>query len=211
METFCGVNAGVTGFSGGRMCQFPKGHEITITVRESPPGFRNRDMMDIAEQSMKTWQEVCGVKYRMVTSGKANITILQRKMDGPFGVLAEAELSCGAADNTSLGLWFDSSEKFTTSSNPSSGQIDIVAVCTHEIGHNLGLDHAPRGSDNLMAPSIRRSNQRRLGSWDITNSIARYGEPSLTPGVPGMPTNTSPNVSLNMLLSDGPTSRPPLA
>ena len=57
----------------------------------------------------------------------------------------------------------------------SGAVVDLIRVAKHEIGHSMGLLHAPEEERKaLMAPFI--SNTRAPCRWDIATARQLYGE-----------------------------------
>jgi hypothetical protein len=55
-----------------------------------------------------------------------------------------------------------------------SPYIDFGLTEKHELGHAWGLDHAP-GQDNVLS-AIYDVNNFRLGAWEKSEMVKRYGE-----------------------------------
>ncbi len=127
------------------------------------------------------WNEVCGLQMRVVEQARtANILSDAGAIDRAFGVLAWSELPGG--DGRQLGQLYDTAEPWVISASPGNGQIDLVRVACHEIGHAIGLNHGPKGC--LMAPTI--AGVRKPVGWDVQEARRRYGPPATLP--PPQPT-----------------------
>jgi len=57
----------------------------------------------------------------------------------------------------------------------------FVAVVAHEGGHGIGINHAPAGSSELMAPVLNLSYIVPQPGFDTTEGQSRYGKPTAAP------------------------------
>ncbi len=167
----------------------------TIHNQASLPGFGLDDLVDVFKWAFSQWSAVANLKFIVIGSASpADITITTGRIDNAGNTLAWSELPGPNAINQQLTQKFDSSEPFVFSSNPPPSKIDLGAVAVHEIGHALGISHAPSNSRALMAP-IYSPAIRTPQSWDIQQIQQRYGSPlpSVTDPPPG------PNPPINPL------------
>lgn len=170
---FCGTIEHVRG-SGSRW-----GKPLLLyAIRGQLPGISDADVRAAYAQAFTFWQEVCGLTFSPGTFERADIRASTGRIDGPMGVLAWSELPPG--DNRPLAQMYDNSERFTLSETPGRGQIDLVAVATHEIGHALGLDHSREGTGDLMEPTYQPG-RRKPQRGDIQRIQQLYGPPVLDP------------------------------
>ena len=168
-----------------RQCQWPRGMILKWTVQDAVAPFSKSETRDVMHMAWAQWEAVCGIKTQHVSRGLANVTILSQRIDGQNGVLAEAQLPCGnVSEQTQLWARFDTGEDWTVSGNLGPS-MDLLRVAAHELGHSLGMGHAPQGSRNLMAPTV--SNIRTPQKWGIEQSVIRYGQPNQTPVDPKLP------------------------
>lgn len=149
---------------------------------------------EIAYSGMK-WAKICGLQPREVTDGnKARLLVTCRAIDGPGGVLAETELPAG---QKYVRMWLDVGEQWNTLT-PAIRAISLGTVIRHEMGHAIGIGHAPDGSNNWMAPYLNES-LVNAGPFDISESTKRYSLPSPTvptnPTIPTVPTTPIPGGS----------------
>lgn len=132
------------------------------------------------------WNAVCDLNLHIVDSPSgANIVSEANSIDGPFGILGQSYLPCGAQPNTQLSQVFDIGEQWDDRM--------LFQVVLHEVGHALGLEHAPQGSGAIMEPFLNRSITAPQ-EWDVERMVARYGAyrggasphqpPTSTPGTP---------------------------
>lgn len=183
MSSFCGVPENLEGVADGGMSQWARGHEITWTIGRAIPGFSPDQSRDIIQSAFELWVAVCGVRHRYTPNSSANVIVATQSIDGRNGVLAQAQLPQRNQRAGSLGLWFDTSEVWVLAQNPPPGKMDVLRVACHELGHSLGMGHAPAQSPNLMAPSVSTIREPQPG-WDIPQSVARYGDTASTPTDP---------------------------
>lgn len=151
------------------------------------PGLARERCRQLLAEAFAAWARVCGIRPREVTDlARASIAIRDKPMGGPYGVLATCGLPCGVPDSMPMPLDVDSSE--------ASWPEDQFRACVvHEIGHGLGLDHAPGGSPNVMAPVLNLAYPVPQPTYDIPQIVARYGTAPVTPPpTPGPPTPRPP-------------------
>lgn len=182
--SFCNVPEHVVGQANGRLCQWPRGHVVTWTVTGLLPGWTREQLVEVYGRAWLAWTSVSGLKTQFVEQVKqANIEVTSRAIDGPAGVLAEAELPCGnVTPSTRLRCWFDNREqKWVDAINVGGiGAVDLLRVAIHEFGHNLGHGHDTDGRTNsIMDPAV--SHLRDPQQVDIQRQIERYGEPVAMP------------------------------
>lgn len=158
------------------LCKWPS-NIVLYYVRDAFPGLSLN----------KTWEhmdwvaEQCNAAADLrLERGKspdaARILCTMHKHDGPGGVLADAQLPCGAI-RQSLQR-YDSGEKWDT-------QILARLVMLHETLHSLGVPHI--SGRNVMAPTYNPALEV-LQTGDIAELQRRYGKPI------GVPTPPSPKL-----------------
>ena len=174
---FCRVPDLAIRSANSRLCRWPRGQKVTWTVANPVGRFSREQLQTVYQAAWDAWESVCGVATEHVTSTtSANVVITSRVIDGDGGVLAEAQLPCGAVTaRTQLQVWFDLSERWVLTEAMPNQMIDLLRVAAHEFGHSLGIGHAPRSSENLMAPTV--SHVREPMVWDIEQAVRRYGPP----------------------------------
>jgi hypothetical protein len=185
-QIFCNVPQHEMGGMGAGVCQWPIGMTVKYSVLDPLPGFDKDSFFDLMKEAITPWDEVSGVVTQATKNpAEANILIGVRRIDGPQGVLAEAELPCGNVnERTQLRVWGDSSDQWIVAENPPSGRVDVIRVYRHEFGHSFGIGHNQDGVKNaLMDPYV--SDIRTLQEWDIAQQVLRYGEDILPPPVGG--------------------------
>jgi hypothetical protein len=180
MRSFCALPENIGGVGRGQMRQWRRDVEIGWAVRRPVAGFALEEMESVILTAMELWEAVSGVKTVMSPTGSPNIIFDVDRIDGRNGVLAQAELPQPNQTRGTLRCWFDVGEHWVLAKNPPPGKMDLLRVACHEIGHNLGMGHAPRNSQNLMAPSVSGIREP-MPDWDIPQVVARYGETSVDP------------------------------
>lgn len=163
----CGVADSISGFRGQGLCQWPRGHVITWSMHDGPPGLNLVAAAELFLQATAVWEQVCDVQFRQLgMHAPADLVIRTASLGS--SILAQAILPCGPPGP----LW----QEFNRDMQWDASRFFGVAV--HETGHSLGWGHAA-STDCVMFPSF-------LGvvtpcSWDVDQAVARYGTPS-SPG-----------------------------
>jgi len=156
--------------------QWPDG-DIPWTITALIPGVTLEQMKEDIAWGYALWARNFGIKPRYVSDAReARVLIGTRRIDGPSGVLAEAELPSGSRQ---VRMWFDVGDSWTSQFDDGTRRIITKLVGVHEGGHTLGFGHAPSGSPNILAP-IYNSKQRTAGPWDIAQGRSRYGNPVIS-------------------------------
>lgn len=149
------------------------------------PGLTRDRCRQLVAEAIGEWARVADVRPReVVDPTTASIALRSHRIDGPFGVLAMCGLPCGVPDSMPMSLDVDSGEA-------SWSEAEFRACMCHEIGHGLGLDHAPAGSPNLMAPVLNLAYGVPQPGYDVPQIRARYGPPAAGPA-PGPPPGPAP-------------------
>ena len=114
----------------------------------------------------------------------AQNAIHYKPIDGPSSVLAVATTCRFTSGNElySMQITFDTAENwYTGTGNPSSGQIDLWAVATHEFGHTIGIAHFD-AADAVCSNNTRQTmcpfyavSQRGPADHDVHGFSAAYG------------------------------------
>lgn len=149
---------------------------ITWRVAGDLPGLSREQFRSAVAEALGSWEDVCGLTFKE-TSQEADVTVTTGMIDRPGNVLAWSELPDGS--DRPLVQRYDTADRFVIAVRPNSGYIDVVAVVCHEMGHALGLEHAPSGSPDLMAP-IYQPGRRTPQSGDVKRIQNLYGKPAPT-------------------------------
>lgn len=186
-DRFCRLPAHLLGEREGQLCQWPRDHVVTWHVNPAGGQLPDDEIVMTFGVAWAAWQEVSGLRARQVQRPQgANCVIDFGRIDGPFGILAWAELPCGSASNTRLRSRFDSGDRWAICDQCPSGKIDLLRVAIHEIGHLIGLGHEQDPSvPSIMDPSL--SDVRSLQPWEIGQAVDRYGPAGGEPPPPEPP------------------------
>lgn len=152
---------------------------LRIAATEFLKQFPKNIQLELIENAWQWWERACGISFRFANSGeRPHISIsVARAGEGGIdhragGVLAVAELPYRGARH--VRLWSDPVEPWVPDLRHPQGAVSFERVIAHELGHNLGLDHAP-SPGQLMSPYYD-SRIFELQSWDTTEARKRYGE-----------------------------------
>lgn len=136
-------------------------------------------LMFACAQAFQLWGKVSNFTFQLMvgpSSQQADLSISFQRgdhgnpFDGPGKILAH---SYAPTDGR---LHVDADENWSIRP-PSAGEIDLVWVATHEIGHLLGLQHSTV-SDAIMYAYVQPGKTRRdLHSDDIAGIRALYSQP----------------------------------
>ena len=129
---------------------------------------------DLIQRAFVAWQDVIGVRVRIVHDpAAANVIIKVVPLDGQGGKLAEATVGAGPGSPLVSTLCIDESEEWTDAK--------FLYAMSHEIGHLLGLEHI-QSDDAMMAPVLQldAGGQPRFTApqpLDIATAKQSWGEP----------------------------------
>ena len=159
-------------------CKWPM-PEIAIFQQLNLAGIGPDICQRVWSQCSELWNAVCHLSLHLAPSAdQANILSQSGRIDGSMGVLGQSYLPCGnISSQTQLAQLFDNGESWTENF--------LLRVALHEIGHALGLPHAPQGSGSVMEPFLTALTKPQ--AWDIAQMQARYpgGPITLPTPVPG--------------------------
>ncbi len=150
---------------------------LTINVTSRPPYLDAKQHDDCVIAAARTWSQVCDIKFDLVSSATADITVFYKAIDGPSNTLGFTYLPMGQSN---LPLQLDTGDRFYLPGNRTPGASPLLTTLAHELGHCLGLEH---GGNGLMAPFLNASLNGPQPGYETDEVVARYGLP-----VPGTPT-----------------------
>jgi peptidoglycan hydrolase-like protein with peptidoglycan-binding domain len=142
-------------------------YNLTYRIYNGTPDVANE--VAIVDQAFGVWQAVSSLRFSRVT-GSANINIGWETgnhgdndpFDGAGNVVAHGYYPQNGA------LHFDDAEGWNTT----SGNVDLLNVAIHEIGHVLGLGHS-RTTNAIMWPFVQNG-RHNLGEEDIRGILSIY-------------------------------------
>jgi hypothetical protein len=173
---------------GSDQCYWPPGTVVTWHQACQFPGLDPATVEADIARGINRWTEICGVVFQRVSSpSQARLAISSWRIDGPMNVLGETQLPCSRRADVQCWMHLDDKE-------PWNRGINLADVVCHEMGHGIGIGHAPQGSANVMAPIYKAG--AAFGSFDRSQSTQRYGavkppappvDPPTVPPVDGSP------------------------
>lgn len=170
------------------LCKWPDGR-VPYYVVHPLPGLTLEETWQAFDWALALWAASAGlVPSRAASIDQARIVARVKRLDGPSGVLAQSQLPCGGISQAQQD--YDSSEGWDK-------QVIARLVIAHEVGHALGLDHAP-GKGSLMSPYYDAS-IKALQAWDVAEIQRRYGKqrfPGPAPEPTPSPAPASPDVAV---------------
>ena len=142
-----------------------------------------KEFEGVIDKALAAWASIANIKFQQSSSGSADITAsFQPKKHGdgyPFGdkVLAHASLP----DGRSLTLHMYDKWNWVLQRGGGGGGgggrgVAVLDVTTHELGHNLGLNHSPGRGDVMYASSRNKDfTEVTFSAADKKNIQALYG------------------------------------
>lgn len=135
------------------------------------------DPSEQIDKAAQMWMSICGVKLQKARSAReADIVITWADIDGIGRTLGMTYQPASGEDMAACGgpcgdILMDGAEKWN--------QRFFLAVFIHELGHAIGIPHAPV-LNNKAAQNIMEAYYTALivfGPWDIAQAVKRYGKP----------------------------------
>lgn len=150
-------------------CKWPAGVEVYwyLDLKTIPASLTSGEAINAITAAAALWNASSGVLLDETGNRDfARVLISFGAIDGPYNVLGDTYLPCGASATSQVTMLLDWSEPWTA---------DYLAqVVLHELGHALGLGHAPDGTIAVMAP-IYDPALTTLQPWDLGQVVERYG------------------------------------
>lgn len=152
------------------VCKWPDGN-IPYFVKDAFAGISLEKTWEAFDWALGEWAKAGKLKPARATSAaSARIVAGIAKIDGPNGVLAQSYLPCGNTRQTPQE--YDTAEAW-------SNEWFCRIVVLHELGHALGIPHAP-GKGSIMSPYYDPA-LKSLQAWDVAEIVKRYGAATPTP------------------------------
>ncbi len=165
----------------GGICRWPM-KQITWSITGGLPGISNAELRAAYEEAWGYWAEVSDIEPIHTPNARAaHVVMGSGRIDRSGGTLAWSEMPCEVDESSQLEQRYDNREPWGIAEAPGPGQIDLVRVAAHEIGHALGIPHLAAG--NLLAPTYD-PNVRRPKAGDIEEIVRRYGRNEHEPPPP---------------------------
>lgn len=148
-------------------------------VRDYLPGLSRQTQLEVYAEAWADWGKATPLQCSMTNSPVGADIIVKTavrpalEFDGPNGIIARAEMPPG--DDRPLSVWFDADESWVHDLNR---DLLLLAVASHEFGHNQGLGHVPQETGAVMASRYTRSVYKPT-ALDLNNLRELY------PGQPG--------------------------
>ena len=162
MSDFCRCSEQAMAEAAANLCKWPTA-DVPWTLTELLPGYTEHEMVQLLQPYFAKWDRV---KVGYVQSASvARVLVGCRFIDGQNGVLADCYLPCGNV--RTVKLQFDVGDNWTPEK--------LGQTAFHEMGHGIGISHAPPNSNNIMAPSLNMA-IKGLGEFDRAEQAKRYSE-----------------------------------
>ena len=121
-------------------------------------------------KAAKAWMKVCGIKLTKASLSQADIVITWADLDGRGRTLGQAYQPASGEDMSACGgpcgdIMIDWSEPWV--------ELFFYAVFLHELGHAIGIPHAPTEDGSNVLEAIY-TGKVELGPWDIEQAVLRY-------------------------------------
>lgn len=154
---------------------------LTWDVHRVPTGLEPEYFRQDVETALDRWSAVCGIEFAEAGSAAPNLLFTTERLGGPLGTLGIAQmpyLAMSAAAMLKISL--DKSERWTHGDAWTRDGVPVAPVLCHEIGHAIGLPHAPAvAPPDLMDPSLQEGIVRPQTDWDIATAQQLYGPPQI--------------------------------
>jgi hypothetical protein len=202
---FCGLDDNVLAQTAGQ-CRWPD-KRVTWFVRDTVPGLSLEECRADARWVMGQLAASCGlIVSEAPDAASARVLYVTRRLDGPQGVLAQAQLPCGPIQQSRVE--FDSGEQWGKLGD--ARRVIYRLVNLHETCHAVGVGHLNKPPTAVMNPTYNASLQV-LQTADVAELVERYGPPAPPPAPNGNPGVALPaEVLADALRKAGWTVMPPV-
>lgn len=155
--------------------RWPPGTVVTTYLfgETVPAGLAAADVAAAIYAAAAAWSRVCGVAFAPAARPEdARVLVYFGPIDGPWNILGETELPADGVATAHHRMELDGSEQWTPAF--------VAGVILHEMGHAIGIGHAPAPIDAVMAPVYDPAHTAPL-AWDVARAVERYGPPAAAP------------------------------
>ena len=175
---------------------------ITYHILNTLNGFSQQDVETVIAQAFQSWSNAAPITFTEV-QGQGDINIQFGQIDGALNILGETCPPYNPCDSGSV--TFDDAENWTLNQPQGYGDISLLGVASHELGHAIGMLHTD-DPNALMYPEYSPYNLQP-GQDDIAGVERLYGTGSGTasnpPSLPNAPsTNNQSQMTVSGQLSD---------
>lgn len=140
------------------------------------------DALQAVRNAFDSWQSLGKVKFEERDSGSVDIEVswvpsLEDELRAVGDVVAAADYpgECARTRRSPKPILFDDDNRWII--GQASNKVDVESVALHEIGHILGLGHAPFPfGDDAMHPTFipGMAPKRTLQQWDLAEFSSLY-------------------------------------
>ncbi|MEO8393986.1 MAG: matrixin family metalloprotease, partial [Chloroflexota bacterium] len=170
---------------------------ITYHILNGLNGFSNQDVETVIAQAFQSWSNDAPISFTEV-QGQGDINIEFGQIDGSLNILGE---TCPPYNPCNSGsVTFDDAENWTLGQPNGYGDISLLGVASHELGHAIGMLHTD-DPNALMYPEYSPYNLQP-GQDDMAGVQRLYGTGSGTvSNPPSLPNGTGSNSQNQMQVS----------
>jgi Matrixin/Putative peptidoglycan binding domain len=157
-------------------------NDLTFGFASFCPGLTEDETIDLIQEAVDRWAAVTPLSFTLTDFASAHLKI--QWLSGSHGDAFDFVGRCQTFGHgffpppfADPGHVHFNQDEVWVADNPGSGQVDLLTIATHEIGHALGiLDHLNLSSSNVMNARFNCGLVRRdLQPDDIAAIQAIYG------------------------------------